>query len=84
MDTSSKVDASTERVGNTFEEFRASFVAGMEAVDTNVLYTLVSLYGGLLLRLEQDLNALGKSLFTVDLDSGGVQIGLSPQALEEF
>ena len=83
-DPTSKVDASAERVGDTFEEFQASFVAAMEMVDTNVWYTLVSLYGGLLLRLEQDLNALGKRLAAIDLDTGEVQIELSSKALEEF
>lgn len=83
-DTTSKVDESAERVEDTFEGFRASFVSAMEAVDTNVCYTLVSLYGGFLLRLEQDLNALGKRLTGIDFDTGEVQIGLSPKALEEF
>ena len=83
-DTTSKVDESVERVEDTFKWFRASFVSAMEAVDTNVCYTLVSLYGGFLLRLEQDLNALGKGLTAIDFDTGEVQIGLSPEALEEF
>ena len=83
-DPASKVNASAEQVGDTFEEFRDSFVAAMEMVDTNVRYTLVSLYGGLLLRLEQDLNALGKRLAAIDLDAGEVQIELSSKALEEF
>lgn len=83
-DPTSKVNESVERVEDTFEGFRASFVAAMEAVDTNVRYTLVSLYGGFLLRLEQDLNALGKGLTAIDLDTGDLQIGLSPKALEEF
>ena len=78
------MNESVERVEDTFEGFRASFVAAMEAVDTNVRYTLVSLYGGFLLRLEQDLNALGKGLTSIDLDTGELQIGLSPKALEEF
>ena len=83
-DPTSKVDASAEQVGDTFEEFRASFVAAMDIVDTNVWYTLISLYGGLLLRLEQDLNALGKRLAAINLDTGEVQIELSSKALEEF
>ena len=83
-DPTSKVDESAEQVEDTFEGFRTSFVAAMEAVDINVCYTLVSLYGGFLLRLEQDLNALGKGLTEIDLDTGEVKIGLSQKALEEF
>ena len=83
-DPTSKVDASAEKVGDTFEEFRAAFVTAMDMVDTNVWYTLISLYGGLLLRLEQDLNALGKSLAAINFDTGEVQIELSSKALEEF
>lgn len=83
-DPTAKVNASAERVGDTFEGFRASFASAMEAVDGNVLYTLVSLYGGLFLRIEQDLNTLGKSLVAIDLNTGAVQIGLSPKSLEEF
>lgn len=83
-DPSSKIDESFQRVNETFENFRSSFSSAMERVDTNVLYIMLSLYGGLLLRIERDLNALGKSLLSVDLHTGEIQIGLSPKALEEF
>lgn len=83
-DPTARINASIERVGDTFEGFRASFVAAMEAVDTNVLYTLVSLYGGMLLRVEQDLNAVGKRLAAIDLSTGAVHLGLSPAALRDY
>lgn len=84
MNPAAKIEASNERVAASFEAFRAAFVSAMQVVDANVRYTLVSLYGGFLLRLERDLNALGRGLVGIDLTAGYAYIGLSPEALNEY
>jgi hypothetical protein len=77
MDPSERINESAERVGSTFEQFRAHFVAAMEQVDTNVLAVYLSLYGGLLLRVQEDLAVLGRSLAWLDFGTGGAVAGLS-------
>ena len=84
MDPSARINESAERVGGTFEQFRASFVSAMEQVDTNVLSVYASLYGGLLLRVQEDLAVLGRSLTWVDFTSATAGVGLSDAESQGF
>ena len=83
-DSGERKERSTERIGETFEEFIAAFGEEWDAVEKRVHHLLLALYGGLLLRLEKDLNALGRSLVDVDLNEGQLQIGLSQEAHDSF
>jgi len=84
MDPSEKINQSAGRVGDTFEGFRSAFVAGMERVDANVADVYASIYGGLVLRLQADLAALGRGLTWIDFQEPRVLIGLSPAEVERF
>ncbi len=83
-DQSDKIDESKNRVAGSFDDFTTSFSQSMETVDNYLLYTLASLYGGLLLRIEQDLNSIGKHLADINLNNGFVQIKLNTEAHQAF
>ena len=77
MDSSAQMNESVGRVAGTFEQFRSRFAKAVEQVETNIEVVYLALYGGLLLRLQEDLNALGRTLEWLDYFSADADVALS-------
>lgn len=83
-DPTAKISQSAGRVEDAFHRFRDDFVTAVEQVDANVQAVYLSLYGGLVLRVEEDLAALGRTLKWLNLEAGTAEVGLSEYESERY
>lgn len=84
MDKTDEINASASKVGDTFEQFGESYTAALETVDRNVAYVVASVLGGLLLRVQHDLQERGLGFQEFDLYEGRLLIGANEQTEDAF
>lgn len=84
MDTESPPYKSLQKVSRMYTEFCDSLDESNESIMLTTLYALASIYGGLLIRTEDDLNSVGRTIVGIDFECGKISIGLTDSAKQEY
>lgn len=80
----SKVNKSIGQVDASFSNLQSAYTEAFSEVDTRVKLALTTLYGGMMVRVEDDLNRLERSVESVDFSSSRVLIGLHKSGRERL
>jgi hypothetical protein len=81
---STRVNPSIRTVTNSFHHFAEIYQTAIEETRKLVLVVISALYGNLLLRLEEDLNARELSLQHIDWENGTLALQLVPKKEEDI
>lgn len=79
-----RLETSSNLIWETMNAFVDQLRQGIDGVAAGVHHVLLALYGGLVLRLEKDLNSVGRSLVGVSFVRGNLRIGLNATAQRAF
>ena len=82
--SSGTVTQSTGRVDAAYSAWRSDYVAAVGGVVERARLLALTLYGGLLLRLGEDLAAADRAVHDVDWESGRVELRLTSEAHDRF
>lgn len=74
-----KIQKSQQQAEETLQIFGDNFETCIQETQFNIRYALASLYGGLLLRIEKDLNTLGQTITEINIEERKISTNLQPK-----